>query len=93
MPNFQKLRDHVNNLASLLIAPEPGLHTWCLFVGQEWKAIAEMWKDQPLESAAPEMLDALKECVGRIEDDGIGNSQREIYYRALAAIAKAEGRS
>jgi hypothetical protein len=64
------------------------------------------WPGDPIENmanarliaAAPDMLEALKECAEYIETDAHPNFYREetvdlIYSKALEAIAKAEGGS
>lgn len=43
MPDFKKLHEHTKKLNDLLEKPEPGISSWCMFVGEHWKAIAEMW--------------------------------------------------
>lgn len=40
---LEELTTHVSKLHALLRDPQPGLFTWCSFVGQEWKAIARLW--------------------------------------------------
>ena len=43
MPNFDKLHEHVKNLDSLLKQKEMGVGSWCIMVGEQWKAIADMY--------------------------------------------------
>jgi hypothetical protein len=45
-PMLIKLRTHVEKLHALLAEPEPGIVHWCLFVGEEWKKIVELWKPE-----------------------------------------------
>jgi hypothetical protein len=37
------LKNEVDKLHSLLADPQPGLATWCGFVGERWKKIADLW--------------------------------------------------
>lgn len=48
MPDFNELHEHARKLADLTEPgkQEPGLVTWTLFVGEEWKAIVELWRRQ-----------------------------------------------
>lgn len=63
MPDFNKLHEHARKLADLTEPRrrEPGLSTWTIFVGQEWKAIVEMWtgedEDEKALSKFAELLD------------------------------------
>jgi hypothetical protein len=43
MENLQALKHHVDRLHKLLADQEPGLFTWCIFVGENWKAITKLW--------------------------------------------------
>jgi len=43
MPDWVKLKEHTDNLSSLLENVEDGLYSWCMMVGNEWKVIADMW--------------------------------------------------
>ena len=57
MPDFKKLKEHVDRLSKLLDEPQEGLSSWCLMVGSEWKNISAMWTGpsnkqmQPTEKA------------------------------------------
>jgi hypothetical protein len=45
MPDFDRLHELARKLAELT-APgnqEPGLASWCMFVGEDWREIARMW--------------------------------------------------
>jgi hypothetical protein len=53
MPDFAKLHGHVKTLDGLLRDQQPGLASWCSFVAEEWKAIAEMWRPDPKRPATP----------------------------------------
>ena len=53
MPDFDKLKLHVEKLNALLDDREPGLTTWCHFVAEHWMAISEMWIG-PKSKTAPE---------------------------------------
>lgn len=43
MPDFKKLKEHVDRLSKLLDEPQEGLSSWCLMVGSEWQHISAMW--------------------------------------------------
>ncbi len=76
--------------------PQPGVGRWCFFVGKSWEAIAEMWADQPLQAAAPDLLACLRRVltVGNNPDLSVAKN-RDQFDTAIAdawvAIAKAEG--
>lgn len=63
MPDFDKLAGHVDRLQLLLITRKTneGFPTWGIMVGQEWKAIAEMWR-----KPEPEKLEKCPDCGGKI---------------------------
>lgn len=46
MGSLEELTDRVQKLNALLQKPEPGLMTWYMFVGEHWKRIAELWKEE-----------------------------------------------
>lgn len=71
MPDLDKLHEHVGKLDALLRDREPGLSTWSIFVGEEWKAIAEMWNPERATLAAPDLLFAcrfVKTFLNNLED-------------------------
>ena len=41
--DLSQLKLEVDALKALLDDPQEGLATWSMFVGQRWKAIADMW--------------------------------------------------
>ena len=43
MPDFKKLKGHVDNLSLLLDDPQEGLQSWCMLVASEWKKISFLW--------------------------------------------------
>jgi len=43
MPNFKKLKEHVDKLSLLLDDPQEGLQSWCMMVASEWKNISFLW--------------------------------------------------
>src|ERR1035437_7935611 len=63
MPDFNRLHEITSRLARAT-APgqqEPGLASWCMFVGEDWKPLAEMWSpiiapDKPAGWDEPDRL-------------------------------------
>lgn len=45
MPDFDKLKHHTERLLDLLNDPHPGLFSWCVFVSEHWRSIADLWDD------------------------------------------------
>jgi len=43
MPDFDKLHEEVKKLDALLKDRQEGLSSWCLLVGERWRAIADLW--------------------------------------------------
>lgn len=48
MPDFKKLKEHVDKLKALL-DDRQGMITWEEAVRDNWRAIAEMWAPQPAQ--------------------------------------------
>ena len=42
-PNLDELRTLVNQLKSLLDAPQPGLFSWCMAYGKKMQQIVDFW--------------------------------------------------
>lgn len=53
IPDFKKLKEHVDKMQDLLNDPHPGLYTWCFALGKQWQKVAEMWTGEP---EPPEVL-------------------------------------
>ena len=45
MPDFDELKKHVDCMKKLLDDPQPGIFSWCGFLGEHWKKVADMWKE------------------------------------------------
>jgi hypothetical protein len=100
MPDFDRLHLCAQRLADLTKPgkqePEPGLATWCMFVGNDWGEIARMWEDDPKRAAAPELYAALEEALKLIDGLRYGPSQgyepeTQIASHIRAVLAKARG--
>lgn len=58
MPDFDQLYVHVSILRELLTIREPDSPGWCMETGQHWKAVADMWSNQPeLREAETEVIE------------------------------------
>ena len=82
-----------------IMAMNPDTGRFGVLVSQpNWRGIEpdDIWQDTPREAnarliaAAPELLDALRECVQWIEESPEGEAATQ---KAHAAIAKAKGES
>ena len=98
MPDFDRLHELARKLAELT-APgnqEPGLASWCMFVGEDWGEIARMWEYDPKRAAAPELYAALEEALELIDGLRYGPSQgyepeATVAVHIRAALAEARG--
>jgi hypothetical protein len=88
MPDFDRLHELASRLAKLT-APgeqEPGLASWCMFVGENWQEISRMWNEDPRRAAASELYDALEAFT-----DGTTRDWTNRMANARKALAKARG--
>lgn len=84
MPNFEKLSEHVRKLHMLLQDQHPGLATWTMFVGETWKAIADMWDPDAFVNARwAEIRIANLETQLKRNRQGLMNI---LEFRQLAAV-------
>ena len=100
MPDVDKLHEHARQLAALT-APgkqEPGLSTWCIWVGDAWKNIARMWEEDPKRAAAEDLYAALSFADIVLEfalsksdkwPPKLVEAYRQSHAKARAALAKA----
>lgn len=98
MPDFDKLAEPVRRLHQLLQDRQPGLGTWCTFVGENWKTVAEMWADQLPQRVAPELLRELESVevtlyAEWLRADGSGKHLRSILEHMSPQIVAAGGDS
>ena len=77
MPNFSKLQEHADKLSYLLKNREMGRASWTMFVGEHWKAIADMWSNQRDDTGGitPERA---KELEGAVVVYSVGSKEDQV---------------
>jgi hypothetical protein len=80
MPNFSKLQEHADKLSALLKNREMGRASWTMFVGEHWKAIADMWTSQKNEIKGQKSItpERAKELEGVAVVYGVGLTESQV---------------
>lgn len=84
-----QLKTEVGKLHGLLAAPEPGLVSWNVMVGRQWKIIAELWEGEGREivitspterSQSPSPMERATEAAQQASNSRLKQENNKVWF-------------